>query len=381
MQRLIPEEIDAILARLERAGFEAYPVGGCARDRYMQMEPHDYDVATSALPQDVLAVFSDCRVIETGLQHGTVTVLTEAGPVEITTFRQDGSYSDHRHPDSVAFTRSLREDLARRDFTMNAMAIGRDGGWIDPFGGRADIDARVVRCVGEADRRFEEDALRILRGLRFAARLSFAIESETAAAMHRKRCLLKAIAHERVFSELCGLLQGEYALEILSEYRSVVEVILPELSVPSKWALSADPQLRMASLFKTEEEARSALNRLKAPNLFKQNVLMLVRERSVEIPAERVAVRKRMTQLGAEAYLRLAAYQNAEPQRAIAEQLLAESVCLSVGTLAINGKDLTALGYRGKDVGEILADLLEQVVSERISNERETLLQYIKQAH
>ena len=381
MEIQFPAEIESVLLRLEQAGYEAYAVGGCIRDRYMQVEPHDYDVTTSALPQEVLAAFADRRTVETGLQHGTVTVLAAGEPIEITTFRQDGGYSDHRHPDAVTFTRSLEEDLARRDFTMNAMAMDRKGEWFDPFEGRRDIDARLVRCVGEAERRFEEDALRILRGLRFAARLGFAIEEKTAAAMLQKRMLLLAIAHERVFSELCGLLRGQYAADILTQYRKVLEVVLPEMREQGVQALPAEPPLRFAALFETEADARAAMNRLKAPNAFKETVLMLVRERDTVIPAERVAVHKRMAALGAENYLQLTRYQGAEPCRAIAEQLLREGACLSVGDLAVNGRDLMALGYRGKELGAKLSSLLEQVVSERLPNGRDILLNEIKKPH
>lgn len=381
MNDLFPKEIAAVLLRLEQAGFEAYAVGGCIRDRYMQVEPHDYDVTTSALPQEVLATFADHRTLETGLQHGTVTVLVAGEPIEITTFRQDGGYSDHRHPDAVTFTRSLREDLARRDFTMNAMAMDRKGEWFDPFAGRADIDARLVRCVGEAERRFEEDALRILRGLRFAARLGFAIEEKTAAAMIKKRELLLAIAHERVFSELCGLLRGQYAADILKQYRKVLAVVLPEMEGELQQALPAEAELRFAALFATEGEAMAAMNRLKAPNAFKARVLMLVRERDTVVPAERVAVRKRMAALGAENFIKLTTYQDTQPQKKIAEALLAEGVCLSVGELAVNGRDLMALGYRGKEIGEKLAILLDQVVSEHLPNTRDALLNFIKSPH
>ncbi|MBQ3084659.1 MAG: CCA tRNA nucleotidyltransferase [Clostridia bacterium] len=381
MNSLFPKEIDAVLLRLEQAGFEAYAVGGCIRDRYMQVAPHDYDVTTSALPQEVLAAFADHRTVETGLQHGTVTVLAAGEPIEITTFRQDGGYSDHRHPDAVTFTRSLREDLARRDFTMNAMAMDRKGEWFDPFEGRADIDARLVRCVGEAERRFEEDALRILRGLRFAARLGFAIEEKTAAAMVKKRELLLAIAHERVFSELCGLLRGRYAADILTQYRKVLEVVLPEMRMREVQALPAEAALRFAALFETEADAQSAMNRLKAPNAFKETVLMLVRERDAVTPAERVAVRKRMAALGAENFIKLTTYQNAQSQKKIAEALLADGVCLSVGELAVNGRDLMALGYRGKEIGAKLTFLLEQVVGEQLPNERDILLNEIKKPH
>ncbi|MBQ8894857.1 MAG: CCA tRNA nucleotidyltransferase [Clostridia bacterium] len=377
----IPAGVAAVLERLELAGREGYLVGGCVRDHVMGCTPHDYDVTTSALPEETLAIFRGDRVIETGLQHGTVTVLTADGPVEVTTYRQDGTYSDHRHPDGVTFTRSLREDLARRDFTMNAMAMGRSGALEDPFGGREDIQRGLIRCVGEADRRFEEDALRILRGLRFAARLGFALEEETAAAMDRKKELLNTIARERVFSELCGLLQGVYAPEILAQYRAVVQSTLPELDLSRCELLKAlppEPALRLAALLQ-REQAPGLLTRLKVSNEFRRTVLMLVEEREQLCPPERKAVRRRCAALGAENFLLLCRYQQNERARQIAEALIREKACLSIGDLAVNGRDLMGLGLRGAAIGRALEQLLEQVTEENIPNEKEALLQYLKQ--
>ena len=187
---MLPNSVREALLRLNEAGFEAWLVGGCVRDRLMGAEPHDYDITTSATPAETAAVFAGERIIETGLRHGTVTVLLSGEPLEITTFRTEAAYSDHRRPDAVRFTRSLREDLARRDFTVNAIAMDADGRLCDPFGGRADLEKKILRAVGDPEARFREDALRILRCARFSSVLGFAIEPATAAAMVRCRELL-----------------------------------------------------------------------------------------------------------------------------------------------------------------------------------------------
>lgn len=229
----LPERICILLNQLETAGFEAYIVGGCVRDSLMGFTPHDFDVTTSALPEETERVFSGMRVIETGIKHGTVTVLTEGVPVEITTYRVDGEYLDSRRPESVSFTRSLREDVARRDFTMNGIAYSPKRGWFDEFGGTEDIRKGIVRCIGDPEKRFREDALRILRGLRFSASLGFEIEENTAAAMLDCRELLKNISAERIFAELSGLLTGRNSdrnlRRVMTDFREIFAVIIPEL--------------------------------------------------------------------------------------------------------------------------------------------------------
>ncbi len=370
----IPAGVSEILCRLQQAGEEGYLVGGCVRDWYMGIPPHDYDITTSALPQRVAELFADRGVIETGIAHGTVTVRTADGPVEVTTYRQDGDYSDHRHPDQVSFTRSLREDLARRDFTMNAMAMDAQGALQDPFHGQADIDEQLVRCVGEADRRFEEDALRILRGLRFAARLGFALEPQTAAAMHRKKELLKEIAAERVFAELCGLLQGDYAAQILQAHRAVLEVVLPEMGAVED--VFGPPTFGMARLLAKAQDPAKPLARLKAPNAFKAEVLMLIENQQLPRPKDRQELYRLAVALGAENLRKVYAYQGWD-DRAL-EAFLAERPCLSVKDLAISGKDLLALGYQGPAIGKTLEDLLRQIATAQLPNTRESLLKALK---
>ena len=229
----VPEQVNNLLDMLEAAGYEAYVVGGCVRDSVMGFTPHDFDVTTSALPEETERVFSGMRIIETGIKHGTVIVLTDNMPVEITTYRVDGEYLDSRRPESVSFTRSLREDIARRDFTMNGIAYSPKRGWFDEFGGVADIEKGVIRCIGDPEKRFHEDALRILRGLRFAASLGFDIEEKTAAAMLDCRELLRNISAERVFAELSGLLTGRNSesnlRRVMTDFRDIFAVIIPEL--------------------------------------------------------------------------------------------------------------------------------------------------------
>lgn len=229
----IPKRVQKLLDMLENAGFEAYIVGGCVRDSLMGFQPHDFDVTTSAFPEETKRVFARMKVIETGIKHGTVTVLSEGCPVEITTYRVDGEYLDSRRPESVSFTRSLKEDIARRDFTMNGIAYSPKRGFFDNYGGAEDISRGLIRCIGDPEKRFREDALRILRGLRFAASLGFEIEENTAQAMLDCRDLLKNISAERIFTELSGLLTGRNSdrniRRITSRFRDIFAVIIPEL--------------------------------------------------------------------------------------------------------------------------------------------------------
>ena len=225
----IPVHVSELISRLKSAGFSAYVVGGCVRDSLLGMEPHDWDICTSALPDQMQAVFQGLRTVETGLKHGTLTVVMDHVPYEVTTFRIDGDYTDHRHPDTVVFVDDLTKDLARRDFTVNAMAWSPETGLQDPFGGRQDLDAHLIRCVGEPEQRFEEDALRVLRALRFASVYDFAIEPATASALRQKAPDLKLVAGERIREELLKLLCGEAAGRILREYPEVLAEIIPEL--------------------------------------------------------------------------------------------------------------------------------------------------------
>jgi len=226
----LPSLVLFLLNRLTQAGFTAYAVGGCVRDSLMGREPHDWDICTSATPERMKEVFADQRMVETGLQHGTLTVLVDHVPYEITTYRLDGDYADHRRPDSVTFVDRVEEDLSRRDFTVNAMACGQDGEIIDPFGGREDLGSHLIRCVGEARKRLEEDALRILRALRFASVFDFSLEEETSHEIHGQASSLQWVSAERKREELLKLLCGPGAGRILREYPDVLAVMIPEIA-------------------------------------------------------------------------------------------------------------------------------------------------------
>ena len=265
----LPCEVKLAIAKLTEKGFEAYIVGGCVRDSLMKCTPKDYDITTSANPEEVKNVFKEYRVVETGLKHGTVTVIVRGMPLEITTFRIDSEYLDHRHPKNVTFTKSLKEDTARRDFTMNALAYNDEKGLCDFYGGKVDIENKIIRCVGDANKRFNEDALRIMRALRFSSVLGFDIEENTKNAMFNNKHLLKNISSERLAGELVKLLCGANVKKILLEYIDIIGVFIPEL-LPMKgfeqhnrhhiydvWThtavaienIDASPVLRLAALF------------------------------------------------------------------------------------------------------------------------------------
>lgn len=430
----IPKRVAEVINRLTGAGFEAYLVGGCVRDMLMGDVPKDWDVTTAALTEEVIACFGAENVLETGIQHGTVTVKGEP-MVEVTTFRTDGAYSDNRRPDSVSFVRSLEEDLKRRDFTINAMAMDVSGEVIDLFGGREDIAHKTLRAVGEADRRFNEDALRILRALRFSSWLGFRPEEKTAESMHNNRQLLTKISAERVFSELKGILCGEYVKGVLMEFSDILSVIIPEISqsvgFPQKtkyhrfdvWehtahaveAVSADPRLRMAMLlhdagkpahFTAEKDgtahfyghaktsvkiASETLKKLKAPTKFTHDVLLLVKHHDDSLPQSDAAARRFLAKFGSERAQMLIEVHRADAlaqalwlqekrhaKISVAEKLvadaIAQSVAISLKDLAISGSDLIALGINeGEEIGKILAKLLERVIDNPEINTREAL--------
>ena len=435
---MIPREVCAVLQTLERAGHEAYIVGGCVRDILMGKPPHDWDVTTSALPEETMALF-DHFAIPTGLRHGTVTVRSGETACEATTFRTDGDYPDHRHPAAVTFTRSLREDLQRRDLTVNAMAMDVHGTLHDPFGGQADIRRRVLRCVGEPERRFQEDALRILRTLRFSATLGFAIEADTHRSLRERRDDLRYVAAERVREELTKLLCGADVLRVLLEDPQVLGVVLPEI-LPcvgfdqhnrhhcyDVWGHTAhavavapsDPVLRWAMLlhdlgkpscFTLDEQgvghfhghhrpgaemAETVCRRLRFDRASAQQICMLVRYHDRPIPLTERAIRRAMNQLGVEGLRQLCAVKRADNlaqhpdyrgrQReinegeAIMDELLRKDACFSLKQLAVNGWDIAALGLEGPAIGQMLQTLLEAVMDGAADNDRDTLLALAKE--
>ena len=435
----LPAGVSRALTMLESAGFEAFIVGGCVRDALRGITPKDYDITTSALPEETKSVFRDYRVIETGIQHGTVTVMMEGMPLEITTYRTEGTYSDNRHPDSVSFTTSLREDVARRDFTMNAIAYSPARGLLDHFGGAEDIRGGIIRCVGDPDTRFREDALRMMRGIRFASALGFAIEENTAAAIRENKERISAVSAERIRVELTKLLCGVNVKNVLMDWWDVLGVVIPEIlpmhgfdqktpyHIYDVWehtavAVSETPpmtHLRLSALlhdvgkppsFFTDEKgighfyghpvvsekmAEEILTRLKYDNVTRRRVVTLVREHDRIIEPTEPAVKRALSRLTPEVFFNLLAIKRADnlaqsPDyrdrletydriESIAQNILAKNECISVSTLAVNGSDLIALGMKpGKEIGDMLNQLLEQVIRGKLENDRNVLLAYVK---
>lgn len=438
----IPQGPDEILNRLTAAGFQAYAVGGCVRDSLLGTVPGDWDICTSALPEETEACFSDLRVVETGLKYGTVTVIFQGVPYEITTFRSDGNYLDHRRPQQVNFVRTLKEDLLRRDFTINAMAVGLDEEIQDPFGGRQDLTDGIIRCVGDPDTRFTEDALRILRGLRFASRLGFSIAPETAAAMERNKNLLSYVSGERIYKELTGILIGTYAQSVLEQYGGVLAAVLPEIQ-PSMGFLQRnpfhnrdvwqhtlealgksrpDPIVRWALLLhdlgkpdcftlddrgighfyghpqRSMELAEQILDRFHGDKKTRDTICLLVRDHDREAPATIKNARRWIARYGRDNVRLLlevkrcdclahvdtpktrARYNNLMEMNRLIRECLETEQCFSVRDLPVKGGDVMALGVpAGPQVGRILEGLLDDVLDGACPPEREALLERLKQ--
>lgn len=371
-----------VLRRLNAAGHQAYAVGGCVRDLARGVPPHDYDICTSALPAQTERCFAGERVVETGIKHGTVTVLMAGEPYEITTFRTDGDYLDGRHPQSVAFTDSLTEDLRRRDFTINAMAYHPDIGLRDPFDGQADIARRMIRCVGDAGARFTEDALRILRALRFAAELGFDIAPDTARAMRELSGRLTLISRERIAAELLRALNGINAVPVLQAFDTVLLAALPDYPAAAlPEALHAlailpcgDTVLRLAALLSPCGEAGArALASLKPSRALSSQVLALTAAAGEDI--SRAELPLWLARLGEAQLRRLLTLQGREELLACLPALLAQHPPLTLGELQINGRDLTAAGLpAGAELGRTLNALHRRVLLGELPNERGALL-------
>ena len=378
----VPPEIEAILAALRGAGFEAYPVGGCVRDSLLGLTPGDWDVATSARPEQVIALFGEENTIPTGLKHGTVTVRSGGSLSEVTTFRADGDYGDHRRPDAVRFVSSLEEDLSRRDFTVNAMALDASDRVIDPFGGRQDLKKKCIRCVGLPEVRFREDALRILRALRFAARLGFSIEPATGEAMLSCRSYLPGLSRERIYGEVKGFLSAPAPGALAKEFAPVLASSLPPLDskelAEAAPGLDAAPDfaLRLALLCRRLDKAwmREFLDGIRADNETKRRAAGFHAALDAR-PETREELLPLLRQLGRKDAALLAAL----PGREGFARLLAESseadLPGSLKELAVNGNDLLALGAQpGPMVRNVLDALMEDVWQGRAENSRPSLL-------
>lgn len=389
-----------LLDTLHKAGYAAYVVGGCVRDSLLGLTPHDWDLCTSALPQQVMELFGAQRCIPTGLQHGTVTVKQSGALYEITTFRTEGTYTDGRHPDEVHFVPDVREDLARRDFTINAMAYNEKEGLVDPFGGQADLQSGIVRAVGVPRQRFTEDALRILRLYRFAARFGFAIDPPTAQAAQELCAHLDCVSVERIEEELAKLLSAPAPAAYLD--KKILFVILPELSsealAAAKPVVDACPAgaenlpIRLAALLLSlgEDGIRRTLKRLRCSNALIEEAAVLVREAVPGVPVSlNIYARRLLGKYNLCTVQRIAALGTAlQPERAadfavlseLAEQLDADGVCCRVSQLAVNGRDLMAAGVpAGPGIRKVLEALLDGVIREEYPNERQALLAAVQQ--
>lgn len=389
-----------LLHALHAAGHAAYVVGGCVRDSLLGLTPHDWDLCTSALPQQVMELFGAQRCIPTGLQHGTVTVKQSGALYEITTFRTEGTYTDGRHPDEVHFVPNVREDLARRDLTINAMAYNEKEGLVDPFGGQADLQSGIVRAVGVPRQRFTEDALRILRLYRFAARFGFAIDPPTAQAAQELCAHLDCVSVERIEEELAKLLSAPAPAAYLNE--KILSVVLPGLSsealAAAKPVVDACPAgaenlpVRLAALLLSlgEDGIRRTLKRLRCSNALIEEAAVLVREAVPGVPVSlNIYARRLLGKYNLCTVQRIAALGTAlQPERAadfaalseLAEQLDADGVCCRVSQLAVNGRDLMAAGVpAGPGIRKVLEALLDGVIREEYPNERQALLAAVQQ--
>ena len=429
----LPNYVLTCMQALEAAGFQVYAVGGCVRDALLGLTPHDYDLCTDATPEQMQQVFQNFSLVRSGEKHGTIGVILDHQVVEITTFRTEGGYTDSRHPGWVRFVPNLEDDLARRDFTVNAMAYSPKTGYMDPFGGRADLENRVLRAVGCPERRFAEDALRILRGARFAARFDLTPEETTEQAMLRLAPTMEQLARERVFEELCKLLLWATA-EDLCRYAPIITAVIPELAsqvgfdqrnphhaydlfthsahvtantpaeLSLRWAGLLHDVGKVPSFFTDEagrghfyghakpgaEIANEVLLRLKAPTALRGEVVQLCQLHMTLIVPEKKVVRRWLNKLGPALLEKLLTFQAADMSgkgiiegdeleqfpklRAIIQEILAENACFSLKNLAVNGHDLIALGVAGKQIGQCLQYLLEQVMEEVLPNEQGALL-------
>lgn len=431
----MPKNVDTAINLLQSAGFEAYAVGGCVRDSLLGKTPNDWDITTSAKPENMKSVFADFHCIDTGIKHGTVTVVIDGEPLEITTFRLDGEYEDNRHPKSVTFTADLGADLGRRDFTVNAMAYSKTTGTVDLFGGQNDLKNKIIRCVGDPDRRFNEDALRILRALRFASALDFEIEEKTAQSLLKNRALLGNISEERIAKELLKLVCGKGAKRILTDFAPVLFEILPELQPMYKnshdnphhcydiyehtliavESIDPEPTLRFAMLLHdcgkpavkkfdengvahfyghqriSAEISAQILARLKVSNKFRDEILFLVSNHDRwELYENTEKMPRYLSKFGLDGVLKLLKVMCADvlaqsPEyryrldqiadaEEIAKNLAVQKPCLSLRELQINGRTLMDIGIpQGRKLGAVLAQLLDEVIDGVTKNTQEAL--------
>lgn len=382
----LPASVRYAMKTLTRAGHQAYIVGGSVRDVLLGKEPHDYDITTSALPEEMLELFARDKMLTNGMKHGTVTLIKYATAIEMTTFRIDGEYSDGRHPDDIEFTGNLYEDVNRRDFTINALCWNPEVGLIDYVDGEEDIQRRVIRCVGDPDRRFSEDGLRILRALRFSSTLDFEIDPLTAESAIHNKGNLSGIAVERILTELKKILTGPRAEQILLEFRPVFDEILPEIADMSadRYMLAARrvsltppaPELRLAALLYDAEiervnECAQRLKFSKAGRRFIETVLI---NASRPMPGDRAQMRRFLGELGEETGAALIELRSAD-QRAMCHLVIQQGDCLTIKQLCVTGEELHEAGVSRRKAAQCLEFLLGEVIEDRLINEKAALIE------
>lgn len=433
----IPEKVNEIITTFQREGYEAYCVGGSIRDSIMGTAIGDWDITTSALPEETKSLFKAERIIETGIKHGTVSIIKDHEAIEVTTFRIDGDYKDNRHPTAVSFTRSLAEDLKRRDFTVNALAYSHSTGLIDLYNGIADIENKIIRTVGNAEQRFNEDGLRIMRALRFAATLNFTIEKETARAIHKQKELLKNISAERISVELVKLLSGSNVFKVLTEFSDVFAVIIPEIGdcidfkqhgkkhAYDVWThichtvstIPNDRVLRLTMLlhdlgkipthkinengdstFKNHakvggEMAKEILTRMRFDKKTINRVSFLVSHHDFEPPETRLELKKKLKLLTPEDVRTLLIIKKSdrgalakafrdisrESEKVLKwlEEIEQNNECVTIAQLKISGNDLVKAGFKNEQIGQKLEELLDAVTEEKVQNNRQALLDFL----
>lgn len=434
----VPQNVGAIIEKLERGGFEAYIVGGCVRDQILGRKPKDYDITTSATPDEIKACLDGYTTIDTGIKHGTVTVVSEGENIEVTTFRIDGRYDDSRRPETVEFSRDLLDDLSRRDFTVNSMAFNPRTGLVDKFGAQKDMFSRRIACIGDPKVRFKEDALRIMRALRFASELEFEIDEATAAAMREMKNSLLNISIERISTELTLLLTGTSPYNVLTQFSDIIAVIIPEIKpcinfdqhnryqIYDVWKHSAAAvehsapitEVRLALMlhdigkphcFKLDEEgngnffnhekigsemAVNILRHMRFPNSTVERVSKLIKYHYAVPLDDQKVVRKLLSALGEEDFTLLIELMKGnnrakhsscferihilEAMQAKAKKIIEEHQCIKVADLAVSGSDMITLGYSGSEIGAMLNALLEAVMEDRAENTYDKLMEFAK---
>ncbi|MCD8090373.1 MAG: CCA tRNA nucleotidyltransferase [Clostridiales bacterium] len=381
----VTDDVLYILKKLEEAGFEGYIVGGCVRDYLMGHTPHDYDITTNALPEDVKGIFS--HTADTGLKHGTVTVIYKGTNYEITTYRIDGEYKDSRHPEDVTFTDDITKDLSRRDFTMNAIAYSPGKGYADPFFGRDDIKNKIIKGVREPNRRFREDALRMLRALRFSAQLGFEIEEKTFEAVINNRELIKNVSMERITTEFLRLITSEHREKILLIRKTgLFDGCVPAVSaalnkrgdeiaeILKKTKPAEDTALAVVLAY--EDNPEIILKSLKLPNCTIKSALCLINHYDFKIDGNKYALRRLLSEMGRDRLLKLFDIKKAKGEKGIdtAEEFIKGEEEITIKSLDINGREIAALGFKGEEIGKTINGLLNFVLLNPENNRKDILL-------